>query len=675
MRARAIVAAALAWCGLAGCDARPLPPTPAAGRIAPPPGEADEAFARLQSYEDQQRSAQSPAGLHPWSAVAGDDPWAVHALDAQQAVGLLRGADAAVVLDDRGRELQRVATVHQPIAVVSRGEGLWVVGAEGGLQGFTLRDGRLQPGARAALPTTVALRDAVATPEGLLVSDGWSGQLLLADTDGALVPEGARPCRGPFDLHEAASLRASVCLHERALRLDYGEVHTAVVHDGPLWSSAIAALPGNRWLVAAGGVEDHPLDRSDGAFGFVDSFVFLERVQPCAQGLCSSTVAAIDVGPLGIIVPKWLGLSSDGATAELTISGYGGDAFVQLPVSLNDGSVGEPRRFAVPPGIRDASRMGLGWLAADPLLDRWVRIDDDGSVTTTASAQPRAGASPSVRLGEALFFTRLMAPAASSEGRASRFTCETCHFEGTVDGRVHYTGRDDVHAATKPLLGLFVNRPHFSRALDRTLATMVDNEFTVANRGSAAGPRFDATPQAWPWLSALGLQQPQDADALRRALVDFFVAYDHETSPAVATRRRGGATPRFTDDERAGATLFAQHCEGCHQARTVTDDASTRVDAQQWESLVLSERGPLVWASEQRVRTGVEPYVHPEGARVTSLRRLWLKWPYFTNGSAHSIADVLARVRLRPEFAHAGDGAGDLDAAQQRALAAFLALL
>lgn len=675
MRVRAIWAAALAWTALGGCDARPRPAEPSAGHVAPPPGEADEAFARLQAYEDQQRLAHPGAALRPWSKVAGDDPWLVYPLDGQRAIGLLRGADAAVVLDERGRELQRVATVTQPIAVAVHGEAVWVVGAPGELQRFGLRDGQLQPGDRMALPGAVALRDAVALPHGLALSDGWSGQVLQLGWDGALVPEDARPCRGAFDLHESAGLLASVCLHERGLRLDHGEVHTTASHDGPLWSSAITPLAGGGWLVAAGGVEDHPLDRTDGAFGFVDSFLFLERVQPCAQGLCRHELARIDVAPMGIIVPKWLAVTADAEQAEVTLSSYGGDAFVQLAVSLADGSGSTTRSFAVPPGIRDAGRMAGGWLAADPLLDRWVRIDDDGTVSTELPRDPRPGAPPSVRVGEALFFTRLMAPAASSEGRASRFTCETCHFEGTVDGRVHYTGRQDVHAATKPLLGLFVNRPHFSRALDRTLATMVDNEFTVANRGSAAGPRFDATAQAWPWLALLGAHETQDADALRRALIDFFVAYDHESSPAVVARRRSSAAPRFTDQERAGADSFAQHCEGCHQARTIADDPSTRVDPTQWESLVLSERGPLVWASEQRVRTGVEPYVHPEGARVTSLRRLWLKWPYFTNGSAHSIADVLARVRLRPVFAHAGEGAGDLDAAEQRALAAFLALL
>jgi hypothetical protein len=41
----------------------------------------------------------------------------------------------------------------------------------------------------------------------------------------------------------------------------------------------------------------------------------------------------------------------------------------------------------------------------------------------------------------------------------------------------------------------------------------------------------------------------------------------------------------------------------------------------------------------------VTPYVHEAGARVPSLRRLYTKWPHFTNGSADTLSDVLNGVR------------------------------
>jgi hypothetical protein len=85
-----------------------------------------------------------------------------------------------------------------------------------------------------------------------------------------------------------------------------------------------------------------------------------------------------------------------------------------------------------------------------------------------------------------------------------------------------------------------------------------------------------------------------------------------------------------------------------------------------------------VWASTDYVKTGVVPYVHPKGARVPSLRRLHKKYPYFTNGSANSLAHVLAETRFSEDgFAHAGtlEDSTTLPSAEQAALLRFLMLL
>jgi len=123
-----------------------------------------------------------------------------------------------------------------------------------------------------------------------------------------------------------------------------------------------------------------------------------------------------------------------------------------------------------PHGFLDA------WVVASPSGNTLVRVDDASESTRSTES----------RLGEALLFTTLMAPWNRSDGRLSRFTCETCHFEGYVDGRTHFTGRGDVHATTKPLLGLFNNRPHFSRALDRDITTDAAARDAYAARQAAA---------------------------------------------------------------------------------------------------------------------------------------------------------------------------------------------
>jgi cytochrome c peroxidase len=130
--------------------------------------------------------------------------------------------------------------------------------------------------------------------------------------------------------------------------------------------------------------------------------------------------------------------------------------------------------------------------------------------------------------------------------------------------------------------------------------------------------------------------------------------------------------------ERDGARLFRDRCEGCHAARLSADDPTSRVPEERWEAMILSEAAPIVWGSAGYKKTGVMPYVHPEGARTPSLRRLHKKYPYFTNGSAKSIDDVLDGVRFttgRTFHAKAPENAERLDETSKRALRAFLDLL
>jgi cytochrome c peroxidase len=97
---------------------------------------------------------------------------------------------------------------------------------------------------------------------------------------------------------------------------------------------------------------------------------------------------------------------------------------------------------------------------------------------------------------------------------------------------------------------------------------------------------------------------------------------------------------------------------------------------------VLTHDAPIVWGKDQYNQSGVVPYVHPEGARIPSLRRLYKKHPYFTNGSAKDLPSVLDRARFGDgTFWHeTPDGQSDaettrLDAREQKALLAFLDLL
>jgi hypothetical protein len=102
------------------------------------------------------------------------------------------------------------------------------------------------------------------------------------------------------------------------------------------------------------------------------------------------------------------------------------------------------------------------------------------------------------------------------------------------------------------------------------------------------------------------------------------------------------------------------------------------VPRERWEELVLHPQSPLTWARDGYEKTGVEPYVHPDGARPSSLRRIADKVPLFTNGSASTLEQVLDRARFDGAlFRHDGDSPGlaGFDPEQRAALHSFLLLL
>jgi hypothetical protein len=451
-----------------------------------------------------------------------------------------------------------------------------------------------------------------------------------------------------------------------------------IQHDGPIWSVAAAESDGHLAL-ALGGVEDRPLDRSDGTFGNVDSFLFLYRIDELRGIARAERVAAINLGELGVILPKWVGLAPRrGGGLTVTATGYGGGQLAEIAWPPGAAPVVIARR-AVPPGITAMvpGAEGAPALAADPLLDAWLAIGpgDDPRVTQhpvapLPAAPPRSLES---RIGELLAFTELMAPWAPAAGKASRFTCETCHFEGGIDGRVHFTGRGQVHATTRPLFGLFANRPHFTRALDRTMAEMVENEFRVATRSSGRDPWFAVARDDVPWLAAVaGLPTVLDPVLLRRSLIAFLVDLEPEPSRAAAGRNQLDAR------ERRGAELFRDRCATCHPARRVTDRAASEIPFADWPAAIFAG-GAITWARDGYERTGIEPYVHEAGARPSSLRRVARKQPYFTDGSAATLEEVLARASWgKASFRHGGAPPADattLGPAERDALRAFLELL
>ncbi|HEY0482650.1 MAG TPA: c-type cytochrome, partial [Kofleriaceae bacterium] len=190
-------------------------------------------------------------------------------------------------------------------------------------------------------------------------------------------------------------------------------------------------------------------------------------------------------------------------------------------------------------------------------------------------------------------------------------------------------------------------------------------------------PWFALTRADVPWLADVaGAPAELSPEQLREAFMSFLMDFTHRANPAAIDHAR------FTERERAGAQVFRDRCASCHEARLIADDPRSVVPFERWESLVLSPSGPIVWSNAAYAKTGVVPYVHDRGARVPALRRLSKKWPYFTSGSARSLAEVLDRFATGgaagPGAAYHDGAPADaarLTADERVALRAFLDLL
>ena len=635
----------------------------------------------LREREDALRSSFSPRTQPPWIDVSGADPYRIaRSANGAGFVGILRGAKAFVRLSPELVEQERVTLAETPTALcVSSANEAWVASRYGRLLvRLTLgADGTTTPTLERELPFAGVADLACGSAGVVYVQPANGSELQTLDRAGHVLGQGST-LPGPLRLARRGRYLLRSSLFERSLEVILlgqrgipGGIVARIQHDGTLWAfDALERV--SDVLLAVAGVEDKPLVRAHGEFENIDSFVWLYRLRDGR----AERIAELDVSDLGLVLPKAVQLraSADGVT--LTALAAGSGKLLKATWSADFSVTPKVEISSAPPGVSDAVFEDDGDVVyASPLFDAWIRLSAAGA--RFARVDPATRPSPDVRLGEALFFTQLMAPDNLSDGTHSRFSCETCHFEGGVDGRVHYTGRADVSVVTKPLFGLANNRPHFSRAMDPDLSSVCHNEFRVAGAGSGKDPWFSLQASRFPWLYELGIDRAELGPLeLRTALLDFLYAFSHAPNAEAQGRRHFSAT------EAAGAKAFERHCQRCHDARLATDDASSAVQSSEWESLILSRNAPLVWASKDYGKTGVVPYVHEQGTRVSSLRRLALKPRYFTNGSAPDLADVLERFRDGPSGAlhdTAGDVQGSplssLSAPERAELLSFLKLL
>lgn len=596
-----------------------------------------------------------------WAEHTGSDPYRVLPLPGGSSfLVLLRGESRVVVAGGAASAISR-ETPRSPASWDLVDGRFLLVGGElsNRIRCFDVVPGDLRPRWDLEIPGIASVRDLVYVEESrrLFVLDAFRGLLV-----GVVLPEGWREARGPAITpsgppeelpigpepvcvrHIGGYLIVDVLLQHALvlIPMKHGRPELSralrIEHDGPIWS--FDAVQRDEWLwIAACGVENRQLDRTSGEFGFVDSFLFLYRVprDPSASSDWKpEAIGTMNLSEVRVVTPKAVRLAVDGNELRLRVTGYGGDRMVDLRVA--NGMIESRNVRAVPPGITDFVESDGTLLAADPLLDRVYRIRPNHEPAEIAWSGPPAG-SARRRLGEVLFYTTLLTPGNKTEGELSRFTCETCHFEGGIDGRTHFTGREHVFATTKPLRGLANNVPLFSRAGDATLASMVEAEFRVANQQRL--DRFELSRADHPWLAEVpGLSDPVGPEEQRFALLEFLAGQQHLPNP---WRAQGLKLPPAAV---LALPVFRRHCADCHQPLTSTREDGRVIPFAEWRAWLESDGNDLVWGAPFLLKTGIEPYVDRAGARVPSLRRVAAKAPYFTNGSSPTLRDALLRFRF-----------------------------
>ncbi|MFQ5682278.1 MAG: hypothetical protein ACE5HC_03305 [Candidatus Binatia bacterium] len=633
----------------------------------------EESLLRLQ--DDQ-------AGLNP-ADTFGSDPFRILYLpERKRFLVLLRNRSEILLTDASLNLLARTETPRSPAGWTLAGERFLFVGGEltSEVRLYEISSKSLRLRGRFFLHEATSVRDLVyvAPLHSLFLVDAfdrrlhqwvlapnWSSQKRL-DFRRKTFPLGAGPIQIRYRNHH---LLVNLLLEHTLLILpliqgvpDFSQ-SSRIIHDGPFWGfDAIARK--DSLLIALGGVENRPLNRLGGEFGNIDSFLFIYSVpQDPVTGVyhwrsqdfrSTHLFHQENLSELNIVTPKALRFASEsGDWVDLWVSAFGSPRLARF--RIQEGKIRRTGNFQVPPGTTDfvmkgrpAStrkvRQGKSTLIiTNSLFDRLFRLDVgvSGAHYREVKGLPSGPSrrSRESRIGETLFFTTLMTPHNRSVGELSRFTCETCHYEGDFDGRVHYTGRSHVFAATKSVRGLANNVPLFSRAGTQSLASMVLAEFHVANQGREDS--FAIRLSEYPWLRELGdvpaVLSPTD---LRRAFLAFFVDFEHRPNPL---RAQGHKLSRIA---LKALGVFRDRCEYCHRALVSTRIAeSLPYDA--WKGLLETAGKDLVWGAPFYTKTGIRPYVYKAGARVPSLRRIYRKYPYFTNGSSHTLRDLLSRFRYR----------------------------
>jgi hypothetical protein len=433
------------------------------------------------------------------------------------------------------------------------------------------------------------------------------------------------------------------------------------------------------WLLTH---EDRPLSRATGPVQGLDSAVLQLRARGAAsengpfEDPGRGRRATIDTSErVPEPVVELAAVSRDEATGAVALVGAGSDNLLVAPAGrLGTGRAvtvgGAPAAVAALPGGR--------WVTTDRLSDTLTFVQtfappasDPPRVVATVELSARSRTTLA-ELGEVMFYSRALTPRNVADGPLSLYTCAACHEDGHVDGRRHPSKRNRFLSMTKTCRGLGTTAPYLSLGEPTTIEAFADNIVATHAQGADRAPddydRYPVTLRLRDAATPAGAWKERvlSPDEVRAALAAYMAAIPIEPSPFVAPGQRA-----LTAQQRRGLAVFRDGCAGCHQL--VGDTA--RGDAVAKTTLERRLLGGQVALASPRLYDVGTPVLGKTGNNPPSLRGVWEAAPYFSDGSARTLEDVLARTDPDAKQVHAAANAERPPAIDEESRAALLAFL
>jgi cytochrome c peroxidase len=260
-----------------------------------------------------------------------------------------------------------------------------------------------------------------------------------------------------------------------------------------------------------------------------------------------------------------------------------------------------------------------------------------------------------------LYHSRDLVPRNVAEGPLSVYACTACHEDAVVDGRLHPAKMNRFRSMTKTDRGIATTPPYLSIGEITTLTEFADNIIASHAQGWEKDASYDRYPVRV--RTSVATSRTLDPDETRHALAAYMAILPNEPNPFA------GPVGAFSAAARRGAHVYLESgCARCHQP--VGHVAlGNRVSPARLIDAAL--RGAVAFAGPDLIDVGT-PVLGKGGNNPPSLRGLWSTPPYFSDGSARTLADVLARTNTSATKVHAPANTSGLSEQERLDLAEFL---